>query len=118
MSEFAGTIRLGERVAYYVDFPCSSGSAYISGTPTVAVRDFYSGTVIRLGTAVTGMSGTVAGTPVASPRAWWLFDTVSPGTVPLGWVSLCFQGSVVGSDGMARVEEPKIDVLIVDAWGG
>ena len=114
MSEFVGTVRQGERPVLYVEFPCSSGSAYISGTPTVEVRDYYSGTVIRAGTAVTGAS---AGT-VTDPQAWFLFNTVSPGTIPAGWVSLCFAGSVVGTDGITRLQEPKIDLLVAEAWGG
>lgn len=115
MSEYVGTVRQGEAPVLFVSFPCSSGSAYIDGVPSVTVRDYYNGTAIRTGTPITGSSGTVLS---AEPQAWFRFDTVSPGTIPPGWVSLCFAGSVVGSDGIARLEEPKIDVLITPVWEG
>lgn len=102
-------IRSGEKRPFYGQITVDSGTVTISGSPTCSLYD-------SDGVAVNGFSNVaVSGydaTALSNPRAWYDLDTVS---LPLGYYTLVFTIAATGSDTLARVYEPSVEIHVVDA---
>lgn len=105
MADGSATFRAGEKAPVYGQVTLSSGTLTITGTPTCTLYDATGAAVAGWPKNATGFDGGA----LANPRVWMDLDTT---TLAAGWYTLAFSFTATGSDGMARLYEPEIDVLV------
>ncbi len=104
-------MRIGEARSVFAQLTADTGTLTISGSPapTVTVYD-------ATGEAVDGLIGVAATnydlTALPAPRVWHVLDSSG---LSVGYFTLTFTLSAVGSDGAVRVYTPNIEIQIVDA---
>src|SRR5437764_954629 len=106
-------IRRGEKRPLYGQVSVPSGTLTIgaSPAPTCTLYDSNDAAVAGL-TAIAATGYDTAA--LAAPQVWLDLDTTTPTNLAAGFYSLVFKLSAAGSDGIARVLEPAVEVQILD----
>lgn len=106
-------MRLGEARPVFAQETVTTGTLTISATPAPSVTLYDStGTAVA---AVTGAAATNYDTAaLAAPRVWYLLDSSS---LAVGYYTLTFTFTAIGSDGAARNYAPNIEAQILDVTG-
>ncbi len=102
-------MRVGEKSPVYGYVTMSNGTCTIQGSPApVCTLVDSTGAVVSgfNGLAVTGYDATA----LQTARMWFLLDTTG---LSVGYFTLNFKVSVLGSDGMTRIKEPSMQIQVV-----
>ena len=103
-------MRVGEARPVFAQETVAIGTLTISSSPAPSVT-LYDSTGAAVD-AVTGVAATNYDTAaLAAPRVWYILDASA---LAIGYYTLTFGFSAVGSDGSARYYAPNIEVQIVD----
>lgn len=99
-------LRHGEKRPVYGQAVAQTGTLTVVGVPVCTLTDAH-GTVVTGygGIAVTGFD---PGTQT-QPRVWLLLDSKN---LPVGYYTLAFRFSALGSDGLTRIYQPTLEIEV------
>ena len=106
-------IRRGEKRPLYGQVSVASGTLTIGASPAPTCTLYDSNDAAVAGLTAVAVTGYDAGA-LAAPQVWFDLDTTTPASLSAGFYTLVFKLSAVGSDGIARVLEPAVEVQILD----
>lgn len=106
-------IKHGEKQPVYGQETAASGTLTISASPAPTCTLYSSSGAVVSGYSGIGVTGYDSGAQ-AAPRIWLDLDTLSPTDLAVGFYTLVFQFSATGSDGIARVYEPNVEIQVLD----